>query len=124
MVIFKKNWMLSRSVQTLIIIILFFCMIGRCEAIQEKLDLLAVEQTLKAWFTNNPFVKMYGINQDSETSATAHFVINRKGKERDARANMLYFIDKGWFIIRIESGWGSGRNWWSGVYEKVERKAQ
>ena len=60
---------------------------------QPELDPIAVEQTLKAWFTKSPFVKMYGINIESETSATAHFVILKKERETVAFAKILYFID-------------------------------
>ena len=122
MVMPQRNQILNRSFQILFFIALLFCIIGECEAGQTKLDAVAVEQSLKAWFTKNPFVKMHGIHRGSETSATAYFVIQTNGKEKDTRAHMLYFIDKGWFIIRIEYGHRLNTAGWYDVFEKIERK--
>lgn len=85
------------------------------------MDPVAVEQTLNVW-SQKSFVKMHGIHQVNESRATAYFVLKMKGKETDAYATILYFLEKGWFITRIDYGYDIERGWWHGVFEKIERK--
>jgi len=122
MVMVRNIQITVRAFPILFFVIFVFSLIGVCEAGQPKLDVVAVEETLKAWFTKNPFVKMHGIHKNNDTSATAYFVIHRKGNEKDARAKIIYFIDKGWFIIQVEYGYGPYLKGWYDVFEKVERK--
>ena len=114
------NQVLSRSFQLLLVVAILFCFIGVSEAGQEKLDPIAVEQTLKAWFTKYPFVKMIGVNQISETSATAYCVVSQRSKQYGVSANIQYLIDKGWFIIRVDLTNGNAS--WTDVFQKIERK--
>lgn len=125
MVLFHRHRIIKKSAQIILLIVIIFSFIGVCVAGQEKLDPLAVEQTLKAWFivdASKDFVKMVGIHMNSETTATAYFVIKVSGKVTDARANILYFIDKGWFINKPEYGYDFDRKWWDGIFLKVKMK--
>ncbi len=90
-----------------------------------SLDPNAVEQTLKAWHKSRySFVKMYGIYKEGSDSAVAYYQIIDKdnNKCRDARASIKYFMQKGWFIVRVELNYNVEMEWWDGVFEKVEPK--
>lgn len=90
-----------------------------------SLDPNAVEQTLKAWHKSRySFVKMYGICQEGSDSAVAYYQVMDKGqnRNRDARASIKYFMQKGWFIVRVELNYNVEMEWWDGVFEKVESK--
>lgn len=114
------NQILNRLFQFLILVALLFCFTGVSDAGQEKLDPVAVEQTLKAWSGKYPLVKMIGVNQISETSATVYYVIKAEGSEFSVSGDIQYLIDKGWFLIRAKTT--NNNVSWAGIFEKIERK--
>jgi len=101
----------GKMLQVFFIFTLFFCLAGRCEAGQPKLDEVAVEQTLNAYLTKYRVVKIHGICRESENIATVYFGLNVKGTDKKAHAGLCYLMGKGWFIKRIDYGSGMGHTW-------------
>ena len=101
------------------------CLVAACVASAQdvpRLDPAAVEETLRGWHTKHRFARMRGVNPQSPWAATAYYSIEDAGKEKDARAEIVYLVNKGWYILRISYGYDMGRAWWNGVFHRIEGK--
>ena len=90
----------------------------------QELKPTSVKTALASFFDTGTITKFYGLQMLSATSARAFFSVNWNGKTRKSNADVVYLVDKGWYLRKAQYGYGLGAQWWDNIMNIVQPNKQ